>query len=198
METDKDEIILLIQWWGGYPRPQREQCQHSGWNRRKQGAANTDFSEHFRSDLERRAIGRLKREASQRNFCLASRAIQRKSDRRMILKIKVRRINAGAGLGDDGDCGWSLQKGKRCWRPPEVQSDTHLELGHRWPRARKKFWCPCCWMERKESPRMVFSGRELAAIRLPWTPSQSGPNTHVTQGLVQKKCPQNAEEVKPR
>lgn len=50
----------------------------------------------------------MKREAGQRHFFLATRATQKKSDRRVILKIKARRTNEGAGLGNDDDHRWSL------------------------------------------------------------------------------------------
>lgn len=51
----------------------------------------------------------MKREAGQRHFFLATRAIQKKSDRRVVLKIKARRrTNEGAGLGNDDDHRWSL------------------------------------------------------------------------------------------
>lgn len=68
-----------------------------------------DFSEHFRSMLERRAAGHLKR--GQRNSLLATRAIQKRSDRREILKIKARRrAKEGAQLEEAGDHDGALER----------------------------------------------------------------------------------------
>lgn len=87
-----------------------------------------DFSEHFRSMLERRAAGHLKR--GQRNSLLATRAIQKRSDRREILKIKARRrAKEGAQLEEAGDHRWSPGKARRA----DIHEATLIRKGQSVP-----------------------------------------------------------------